>query len=47
MDREHFRERAMVEGFYAKYPEPALESCMKIQRSTGVNGKRSGMQLHS
>jgi len=32
--------KPLVEGFYGKYREPASELCMKIQRSTGVNGKR-------
>lgn len=34
----------MLEGSYGKRSEPALEPCMKIQRSIGVNGKRSRTQ---
>ena len=29
-----------LRGPYVEDSEPALESCMKIQRSTGVNGRR-------
>jgi len=36
--------KPMVRGFYGKYREPALELCMKIQRSTGVNGKMRCVQ---
>ena len=36
--------RPMVEGFYGKYREPALELCMKIQRNTGVNGRMRCVQ---
>ena len=33
--------RPLVEGFYEEYREPASEHCMKVQRSTGVNGRIS------
>ena len=39
----HPREETCGESFYAKDLEPTLEPCMKVQRSTGVNGKRSRM----
>ncbi len=29
-----------LKDFQVEYPEPALEPCMKIQRSTGDNGKK-------
>ena len=32
------------ESFYAEDLEPTLELCMKIQRSTGVNGRMSEYQ---
>lgn len=35
------REDRLLRGLYREYPEPALESCMKIQRNAGVNGKIS------
>jgi hypothetical protein len=31
----------MVRGSYERQSEPTLELCMKIQRSTGVNGMKS------
>lgn len=31
----------MLGGPYREYSEPALESCMKMQRIAGVNGKIS------
>lgn len=35
------REDRKLRGLYGECPEPALESCMKIQRSAGVNGRKS------
>ena len=32
------------ESFYAEDLEPTLEPCMKVQRSTGVNGRMSEYQ---
>lgn len=37
--------KPLVEGFYEKCREPALEPCMKIQRNTGVNGRMRCVQI--
>ena len=37
--------KPLVEGFYVKCQEPASELCMKIQRSTGVNGRMRCVQM--
>lgn len=37
----HPREEMCGESFYAEDLEPTLEPCMKVQRSTGVNGRMS------
>lgn len=33
--------RGCCEVFTCEYLEPALELCMKVQRSTGVNGRKA------
>ena len=38
--------KPLVEGFYEKCREPALEPCMKIQRNTGVNGMIRECELY-